>query len=264
MDAEVSGELALRKPQLAQAEADVKSAEVNLGEAKLNLSRTTIRAPFDSIVLEESVDIGQRVGPTTSIATLAGTAVFWVSASVPLDSFGRIVPEDNGDGSPVSIYLDTGLGGTVLRCGKVVRKLGNLDPEGRMGKVLISIEDPLSLKNGAREKAVPLDSYVRAEISTGAINNVYRIPRRGLRENNTVWVADKDGKLRIRPVTIAWRYLDDVYVRADFGEGDRLIDTYLSSVIPGMDVKIRDSEEEMEPAGEKLASAGIEPFCGKE
>lgn len=264
MDAEVSGELALRKPQLAQAEADVKSAEANLGEAKLNLSRTTIRAPFDSIVLEESVDIGQRVGPTTSVATIAGTGEFWVSASVPLDSFNRIIPEDNGHGSPVSVYLDNGLGGTVLRCGKVIRKLGNLDPEGRMGKVLISIEDPLSLKEAAHEKSVPLDSYVRAEISTGTIAGVYRIPRRGLRENNTIWVVDNGNKLRIRPVTIAWRYQDDVYVHADFGEGDRLIDSHLSSVIPGMDVTIRKTEEETEPAGEKIASAGAEPFCGKE
>src|SRR5690606_7193871 len=104
----------------------------------------------------------------------------------------------------------------------------------------------------------------RAEISTGTIAGVYRIPRRGIRENNTVWVVDNGSKLRIRPVTIAWRYQDDIYVHADFGEGDRLIDSHLSSVIPGMDVMIRKSEEETEPAGEKIASAGAEPFCGKE
>jgi len=258
-----SGELAQRKPQLAQAEADVKSAEAALGEAELNLTRTELRAPFDSIVLEESVDIGQRIGTDSGIARIAGTESFWVNAAVPLDSFMRIKPEENGDGSPVAIYLDSGLGGTVVRCGKVIRKLGDLDPEGRMGKVLISIDDPLSISEESSEQPVPLESYVRVEISTGRINGVYRIPRRGLRENDTVWVADKDGKLRIRDVRVSRRFLDDVYIEGEFEKGDMLVVSHLASALPGMDVSVRDGGED--GTGKQVASAGKEtPYCGKE
>lgn len=256
-----SGELAMRKPQLAQAEADVKSAKAALGEAELNLRRTDLRAPFDSIVLEESVEVGQRVGPDSGIARLAGTGSFWVKASVPLDSFRRIEPEENGDGSAVTIYLDSGLDGTAVRCGKVIRKLGDLDPQGRMGKLLISIEDPLSLGGEQDGRAVPIESYVRTEIRAGTMKDVYRIPRRGLRENNTVWVAEKDGKLGIREVSVSRRYRDEVYVNGSFEPGDSLIVSHLASVIPGMEVNVRDGGG---VPGERVASAEDDPKCGKE
>lgn len=257
-----SGELALRKPQLAQAEADVKSAQAMLKEANLDLERTTIRAPFDSLVLEESVEIGQRVAPEVDIVRIAGTDSYWVNASVPINSFRRIDPADNGEGSTVTLFLDAGLGGTITRCGKVIRKLGNLDPEGRMGRILISIDDPLLLEEDSVDSVIPLESYVRAEINAGDIRDVYKIPRRGLRENNTVWIADPDQKLRIKNVDIVWRYGDYVYVRDDFEAGDRLITSHIANVLPGMDVAVR--EQDTQAAGKRIASGDTEIFCGKE
>ena len=237
-----SGELALRKPQLIQAEADVKSARAALEEAKLGLERTTIRAPFDSVVLEENVEIGQRVGTETIIARLAGTENFWVNASVPFQSYQLIDATGEENGSPVKIILETGLDENIVRCGRVIRKLGDLDPAGRMGRVLVSIHDPLSLDNGTNEAAIPLESYVKVEISAGDLENVYRVPRQGIRENSSVWVAGPDDRLSIKDVKIVWRYKDEVYVRDGFAEGDRLITSHLASVIPGMEVLIEDEE----------------------
>jgi len=238
-----SGELALRKPQLAQAQADVKSANAAVQEAKLNLERTAIRAPFDSIVLEEDAEIGQRVGPEMTIARIVGTDSFWINASVPFESYQLITPVNGDKGAPVTVYLDTGLDGDMPRCGSVIRKLGDLDPEGRMGRVLISIEDPLSLNNILEQNSIPLESYVRVEISAGDLQNVYKIPRQGIRENNSVWVVGDDNRLAIKEVKIVWRYKDDIYVTDGFTEGERLITSHLASVIPGMEVVVRDGTE---------------------
>jgi RND family efflux transporter MFP subunit len=252
-----SGELALRKPQLAEADANVKSANAALEEAKLNLERTTILAPFDSIVLEEEAEIGQRVGSEMTVARIVGTDSFWINASVPFDSFQLITPASEDKGAPVTVYLDTGLGGDIPRCGSVIRKLGDLDPEGRMGRVLISIEDPLSLKNGGDRNAIPLESYVKVEISAGELENVYKIPRQGIRENSSVWVAGPDNRLAINDVKIVWRYKDDVYVKDGFTEGDRLITSHLASVIPGMEVVVRDNGGETK----QVASTITDSIC---
>jgi multidrug efflux pump subunit AcrA (membrane-fusion protein) len=212
-----SGELALRKPQLAQAEADVKSANAAVQEAKLNLERTAIRAPFDSIVLDEDAEIGQRVGPEMTIARIVGTDSFWINASVPFESYQLITPVNGDKGAPVTVYLDTGLDG--------------------------DIEDPLSLNNIQEQNSIPLESYVRVEISAGDLQNVYKIPRQGIRENNSVWVVGDDNRLAIKEVKIVWRYKDNIYVTDGFTEGERLIISHLASVIPGMEVVVRDGTE---------------------
>ena len=67
--ARISGkELYLRKPQLAEAEARLQSAEADLEESRRNLAKTSIVAPYDGLVSSKSVDIGQFVNPGTVLA----------------------------------------------------------------------------------------------------------------------------------------------------------------------------------------------------
>src|SRR5258708_10991916 len=47
--------------QALQAEAQLKSAEANLNNAKVDLSRCTIFAPVDGVVISRNVDVGQTV-----------------------------------------------------------------------------------------------------------------------------------------------------------------------------------------------------------
>ena len=57
--------LALRTPFLAEAEARVLFAEADLARAERQLERTKIRAPYDGLMREKMVDIGQYVGTGT-------------------------------------------------------------------------------------------------------------------------------------------------------------------------------------------------------
>ena len=52
-------ELSLRKPQLAQEIARVKSAQASVLRAERNLQRTEIRAPYDAMI--NSRNIGLRI-----------------------------------------------------------------------------------------------------------------------------------------------------------------------------------------------------------
>jgi len=76
---QINEQLALRKPHLRHAEAQLNAAKSRLSVAKLAERRTTIRAPFNGLVLEEFVETGQFVGKQSSIATLVATDRFWVS-----------------------------------------------------------------------------------------------------------------------------------------------------------------------------------------
>lgn len=77
--------LVLRKPHLRRAEALVEKAENDIALAELDLARTSVTAPFNAVVIEESVEVGQLLERGTSVTTLAGADEFWVRVSVPVD-----------------------------------------------------------------------------------------------------------------------------------------------------------------------------------
>jgi RND family efflux transporter MFP subunit len=63
-------DLALRKPQLAQARASLDAARARYQMAKRNLKRTTILAPFDGRVRSKRIDVGQVVSPNAPLGRI--------------------------------------------------------------------------------------------------------------------------------------------------------------------------------------------------
>jgi multidrug resistance efflux pump len=111
-------DLALRVPHLAHAKATLASATSRLQRAELDLERTVIRAPFNALVREESVDTGQLVTPQSPLATLVGTDRFWVRVSLPVDKLAFVrIPGRNGcaagAGSPCAVALRTNQTGAL-------------------------------------------------------------------------------------------------------------------------------------------------------
>jgi multidrug efflux pump subunit AcrA (membrane-fusion protein) len=251
--------LALREPHLRLVEAKLEKAKSRLAAAELALERTSIAAPFNVLVLEEFVDTGQLVGTQTTLATLVGTDRFWVQVSVPVGSLGRISFPGGAErhGSEAQVIFEPVSGQPVVRRGHVVRIMGDLDPEGRMARILVAIDDPLHLEAGSSPSGGPdgrgwshvsmgagrilLGSYVRVSIAAGFFDTVYSVPREALREGDVVWVKDSEGTLQIRPVRVVWRLKDDVLVDADLEPGDELIMSRLHAPLPGMAVQgVRD------------------------
>jgi HlyD family secretion protein len=58
------------KANLSQAEANVKMRQANVDRAKVDLSRTTIYAPIDGIVITRKIEIGQTVAASLNTPTL--------------------------------------------------------------------------------------------------------------------------------------------------------------------------------------------------
>lgn len=265
---ELGKELALRKPQLHVAEANVKAAESALGQAKLAVGRTGLRAPFNGFVKAEAVDIGQLVTPQTPLATLVGTDAFWVQVSIPVDKLAFIdVPGlnvSNGGGAPATIALDAG-GRRVERPGRVLRLLGDLDPAGRMARLLVEIDDPMGLENGSGKKEQPkakeaappppelpilLGAYVEVGIEARQVENVIEVPRLALHGDDTVYVVGADDRLEVRDVQVVWKRVDTVLVEQGLSPGDRVITSRLPSAIPGMRLRVAESAAD-KPVGRR-------------
>jgi RND family efflux transporter MFP subunit len=239
---ELGRELGLRQPQLEVARANVKAAESGLGQAKLAVGRTTLRAPFNGFVKSESIDVGQLVTQQTPLATLVGSDAFWVQVAIPLDKLAHIqVPGFNakeGQGAPTTIALDVG-GKRIERPGRVIRLFGDLDPVGRMARVLVQIDDPLGLKqNGEHPIPILLGAYVEVGIEAQQQADVIEVPRVALRHDDSVYVVGKGERLEVRPVEIGWRRTDSVLIRSGLSPGDQVITSRLPSAVPGMRLRV--------------------------
>jgi RND family efflux transporter MFP subunit len=244
IDADQDPALALREPQLRQARAAIESAKARLAQAQLDLERTTVKAPFNCFVRSESIELGQTVGTQSQTAQLVGTDAFWVQASVEADQLRYVdVPGVNAaQGSAVTIRFDAG-GRETARDGRVVRLLGDLDPVGRLARVLIEVRDPLGLaraeRGGAASQATPLliDSYVDVTIVGNRSEELFEIPRSWLRGGDQVWVAAV-GHLDVRELEIAWRREDSVLASGGVALGESIIVSALATPVAGMKLRV--------------------------
>jgi len=235
------GALALRKPHLEKARASLASAQAELEQAELDLSRATITAPFNAVIREKNAEVGAQVPAQGQLADLVDTDFYWVLVALPVDRLKWIdIPRmTGGRGSMVRISCRNGPGSGHARTGTVIRILSDLETEGRMARLLVSVKDPLCLKKeSSHQLLLLLGDYVRVEIQGHEIDKVYRIPRTALRDDSKIWVAGDDGILHIREVHTIWRDRDTVLIRDGLRPGDRLIISDLQSPVQGMRIRL--------------------------
>jgi len=241
---ELSDELALRKPHLAEKKAALEAAKSRLERAKLDLERTEIVSPFRALVVDESVDVGQLVEPQTRIARLVDASEFHVQVSLPAADLEWIrFPDRDGRGSPARVHRDKGDGRSIVFEGSVVQLVGDVDPVGRMARVLVSVEDPLGLDADEPLHApLLLGEYVRVEIEGPTLESVVRVPRSAVHPGDVVWVMDREDRLAFRAIDVVFGNVESVLVRDTFEPGDALITSALGAPVPGLRLRVESPE----------------------
>lgn len=234
--------LILRRPQLEKMQAARAFAEARLAQARLDLARTEIRAPFNSVINSRNVDTGARVTESTVLAQLVGTDAFWLRLTLPVEQLQWIqIPASNGDkGSTVRIYSQgSSSSPDSVRTGRVIRLEASLEEQGRMAQLLVQIDDPLCRKEENHTKPqLLLGSYVRAEIEGIGIMSGVGIDREHLHDGRNVWLMDDNGLLDIRTVTVRFRNREQVVVSEGIADGERIVTSALASPIAGIPLRL--------------------------
>ena len=244
---------ALRETHARSVEASVSSARSQLDKARRDLAKTQVKVPFDALVLDAGVELGQLVTPAAALATVVAIDRYWVEVAVPVSQLVHFeIPGVNvapgGKGSPAKVLLDAGAGVVIERSGFVERLLGQVDAKGRMARLLVAVDDPLGLAAAraiaeAPETAKPratlpllLGSFVRVRIDGAPLLDTTELPRVALVDDDSVWLV-VDDKLARREVEVAWRTADTVLVRG-LRAGEAVVTTPLASPTEGMVVRI--------------------------
>lgn len=217
-------DLVTREPHLVAARARASAASAALDKAKLDLVRTTLRAPYTGRLRATRVDIGAHVAPGTPLAEFYSTESYEVRLAVTVDDLAAM----DLNAQP-EVRLETDAAGVHHEWkGKIVRTEGEVDRTSR------SVNAVARLEPG--ETANPLlmpGLFMRATITGRVLENVMRLPRLALYGDSRVVTVSPENKLGFRDVKIARAERDTVLISDGLKDGDLVLGTVLPVVVEG-------------------------------
>ena len=245
-------DLGLRKPQMADAKANVSAAEADVQKARRDLERTRITVPYDGLVRQKAVDIGQYVTPGTRLGVTF--AVDTAEVRLPLtnnDLHYLSLPSEtevkNKDKSfpPVTLSAENGSGTSYWQA-RIIRTEGVVDEVSRVIYAVAQVVDPYGVLGQSHQQELKIGTFVNAEIQGLPAENVVVLPRYVLRADHTILAVNADNELEILPVTVLRAEPKKVYLSTGIEGGTKVVITTLDAPVPGTKLAIRGADEPVE------------------
>lgn len=227
--------LAQRKPQLAEAQAQLDSALADLAQARDNLDRTTIRAPYAGMIEEKKVGIGQYVNSGTQLGTLFSVDTAEVRLPIPDNRIGYLNLTDGETPARVTLTADMG-DNTHQWEARLVRTEGVFDKSTRVLFAVAEVEDPYGLEK-PRDMPLRVGTFVRARIEGRTFDDLVVLPRHVLRTGNRVWVVDSEERLINRQVKLLRTEGELAYVYEGLAEGERVCLSTVPNAVAGTRIR---------------------------
>jgi RND family efflux transporter MFP subunit len=229
--------LALREPQLESMKAQHEAASADVVSAQNFLEKTKISAPFDGVVANKVVDVGQAISTGMAVADLYAIDV--VEIRVPLTESQQAfldLPTLNQTTKIVAKAKYNSQNAVVDWNGYLVRTEGVLDPVTKVLNGVVQIKDPYGL-NKTVKNPLRLGAFVEVEIQGKKIENIFVIPRRLLYTGDVIWLVDASNKLHSQAVKVLPVRDDNVYIYEGVKAGDKMVAEGAFGLIDGKLVK---------------------------
>ena len=233
------------------AKAELAQARANLRAAESELSKTLIVAPFDGVVAEVNVEVGEWVTPSPPLLTspavidLIDPSSIYVSAPMDEVDAGAIVT-----GLPVKVSVDSRPGQSFPgRVARVAPYVLDTEAQNRTLEIEVSIDDPK-----IAESLLPGTS-ADAEVILETRADVVRIPTSALLRSEKVLVLE-DGVLVERAVELGLRNWQYAEVKSGLELGETVVVALDSkAVVAGARAVASVPEPELEAATAGLGAA---------
>ncbi|MFL0809823.1 MAG: efflux RND transporter periplasmic adaptor subunit [Agarilytica sp.] len=229
--------LALRLPQLEAAKATLKSAQAGVARAKLNLSRTEIRAPYDGSVLSKSIDLGQYINLNIPVGEIFSTEM--AEIRIPINSNELTLLGLNNSTSNAQkgnrVRFDSSISKGTSWQGNIVRITSALDSQNRQIHVIARIGAPFTQKHD--KPSLKVGEYLQAKIEGDVLESAISIPLNAVYQGRYVYVFD-NGVVNRRNIEILWSDSTHALIAKGLDEGEHLVTTTLGQLASGTAAKI--------------------------
>ena len=220
------------------AAANAARAEASVALARTELEKTVLRAPFDGVVAEVSIEVGEWTTPSPptmpvpAVLDVLDPSSLYISAPMDEVDSARVRV-----GQPVRATIDSHRDrhfmGRVSRVAPYV-----LDVEAQNRTVEIEVE-----LDAHEERFLPGTS-ADVEIILEVRDDVLRVPTAAIMEGNKALVLS-DGELVERELDPGLRNWDFTEVSSGLEEGDRVVTSLdRAEVVAGARAEVSDGEED--------------------
>ena len=222
----------VKEARADQQRASLKRLEWGLTRARQRLADTQLKAPFNAYVSQVGAQVGRMLNVNDRVATLIDRE--WIEVRFVLSDrqYGRIVAaEGKLTGRTVRVLWKIG-DNPLQYDGVVDRTAAQISAQNGGVEVYARIASPL--------KPAPLrpGAFVEVQIADITYPKAVKLPQAAIYNGTIIYVVQKD-RLVERKVTVIARAGEDVLVRGEIAEGDRVVRSRLSAPGPGLKVRER-------------------------
>ncbi len=238
-------------------QAKIKAALTRVTQERLNLSKTTLKAPYSGRVLSKQVDAGQFVNKGSVLGKIYATDFVTVDLPLSLAKYQLLdMPEAFQNQTTEGIFPHVVFKDSSLKNiwqGKIVRTSAALDTDSRQLKVIAKIDSPFKASSQV-VAPIKIGQYINAEIQGKTFNHVFVLPAGVVRQNKEILLL-KDNKVHITPVEVLWNSSNQSVIRSKESiSGDQVIVTALSQATEGMRVITLQQQQKNERDKDKASS----------
>lgn len=214
------------KTQELNASITVRKAE--LADARLKIEKSKIKAPFDGVIYDESVEISQVVQAGQSVGMLVDVSVLEIPVDLNVENIGHFNFKDK---YPCTIFWDAQSNGPAQWEGFISR-VERIMEASRTVRVVV--EAP----NRRASPRLTKGMFCRVVLPGRSYKDAIAIPPGALHDNDTVYIED-GGKLQIKKVAVLERLEGEVVIGSGISDGDKLITSAITNPVTGMQLKFR-------------------------
>jgi multidrug efflux pump subunit AcrA (membrane-fusion protein) len=251
--------------------------------ANLNLERTTIKAPFDGVIVSDLVEKGDYVRAGDEVITLEDTDHADVQCSLRVDQVQRIlkyqVPDSRFETDqiiaayqlpPVPVTVTSDAAGTDVRWEGLLTRFDSIgvDEQTRMVPCRVVVDDPVSTTAGrpvALVRNMFVDVIIGLSLHEDRGERLLAIPEIAIHPGGVVWTVEA-GVLRRHNVTVVDRQGASgdriAVVRSeseDLDAGSQIVITPLAQPNPGIEVRVVPAMAANSTAGQPATAEPDQP-----
>ena len=219
------GEVAKYSSQVVEAEASIARAKANLRLASIELTHTTIRAPYDGVVAERHTTEGAYLNAGSAVVTLINDRDLEIEADVPSIRMGGVTP-----GRTISVELEDG-----SRHKAQVRAIvpsENVRTRTRPVRFIPFIENGMGDQLAANQS-------ITVHIPVGEIRDVLSVHKDAVvpRSDGAIVFVVIDGKAELRRVRLGEAVGNRFEVLEGLADGDTVVVRGNERLVPGQRVR---------------------------
>jgi RND family efflux transporter MFP subunit len=216
----------------AAAQAEVQIEKANVETAEINLGYCSMKSPFDGIIGEKFVDVGNLVGAgeSTLLANVVQLNPIYVQFSPSVEDYGSFLKYRKN----MPFYVEASLPHDSSLAFKGRVDLVNNQADTPTSTILMraEIDNP--------ERLLLPGIYVNITLELTKDDPTILLPSSAVVETQgqkTVYLVNKDSQVEVTKIQTSGMYQQQYIVTSGVKEGDLLILSGLQKIMPGQSVK---------------------------